>query len=383
MKKYISPLVVILSLPVIAHASELSYLYKDSRIMAMGGANVATGGYSSSIFSNPAGIANLPKDQKLIVELLGIQASGGEDLSDFATDMADAMDSDNQNEIVDVAAKYQGKPLNVVASNYSSLSYSGETSAFTFGLLSAADLNIVTHNHATDLLNTHSRAYAGITTAYSYTINDLGMGDLKLGLGAKYIQQKSYEGTILLSDLLSGDNLADVLQDKMESDSSGYGIDLGAIYTFDAPLSPSLGLSVLNIGKMDFDGQYGEQPMTVNIGAAIEPNISFLHKTRVALDYVDLLNANKTRVYQNNSYKDYDDTDMIKRIRFGATTMLYDNSWSALELAGGIYQGAYTAGLDFTVTVFRIGVSTYQEQIGPKSGDQEDRRYSVNLGIVW
>ena len=383
MKKWISPMVVVLSLPMISQASELSYLYKDSRIMAMGGANVASGGYSSSIFSNPAGIANLPKDQGLIVELLGLQVSAGQDTSDFATDMADAMDADDDQAIVDVVESYQGKAIHADVSNYSSLSYSGETSAFTFGLLSVTDLNLTPHNHATDLLRTNSRAYAGLTAGYAYTFEDLGNGDLKLGIGAKYIQQKSYEGTILLSDLLAGDDLADVLQDKMEDDGSGYGVDLGAIYTFDAALTPSIGLSVLNIGDMDFDGQYGEQPMTVNIGVAIEPEISFLNKTRVALDYVDLLNANKTRVYQGNSHHDYDDTDIQKRIRFGASTMLYDNSWSSLELAAGLYQSAYTAGIDFTVTVLKIGFSTYQEQIGPSQGDQEDRRYAVNLGIVW
>ncbi len=383
MKKWTIAMVATLALPMISHASELTYLYKDSRIMAMGGANVASGGYSSSLFINPAGIANLPKDQGLIVELLGIQASGTQDVADFGADISDAINSDDEQNIVDVAGNYEGKPLHADISNYSSLSYSSDTSAFSFGLLSAADLNVVTHNHATDLLNTHSRAYGGLTAAYAYTFDDLGAGDLSVGVGAKYIQQKSFEGTILLGDLLAGDKLADQIRDRMEKDSAGYGVDLGAIYTFDAPLSPSVGLSVLNIGDMDFDSHYGSQPMTVNIGVAIEPDISFLHKTRVALDYVDLLNENTTRIYQGNSYKDFEDTGFEKRLRLGASTMIYDNSWSELELATGMYQMAYTAGLDFTVTVFRIGVSTYQEQIGPKYGDQEDRRYSLNLGIVW
>ena len=57
------------------NASEFSYLYKDQRIMAAGGANVASGGYSSSIFSNPAGIAKVSNRNGVLYELIGTQVS--------------------------------------------------------------------------------------------------------------------------------------------------------------------------------------------------------------------------------------------------------------------------------------------------------------------
>ena len=245
-------------------------------------------------------------------------------------------------------------------------------------------------NSIDGILEVQSRGYGGVTGAFSYTVENFGRGDLILGVGAKVIFQKSFEGKLTPSDLINGDDIGDELRDRMEKDSDGYAVDLGAIYKFDAmkSLKPAIGLSVMNIGSVDFDDSYGGQPTTVNIGASIEPDISFLKKTRVAIDYVDVFNANTYRIYnldENDevSFTDYDDTDFLKRLRFGISGLIYDNSWSSLELATGVYQGGVTAGIDFTASVFRLGFSTYEEQIGPSHGDDSDRRYSVNLSVAW
>lgn len=69
MKKWIMPVLAGFTFTPLAIAGDLAYLYKDMRIMGMGGANIASGGYSSSVFANPAGIANLPTDHGVIVEI--------------------------------------------------------------------------------------------------------------------------------------------------------------------------------------------------------------------------------------------------------------------------------------------------------------------------
>ena len=61
----------------------------------------------------------------------------------------------------------------------------------------------------------------------------------------------------------------------MESNGSAVAADLGAIYQYNLIMRPSLAISVLNIGDLDFDERYGSQPMTVNIGAAIQPEVPF------------------------------------------------------------------------------------------------------------
>ncbi len=391
MKKWIIPMVAGLGFVSIVQATEHAYLYKDLRIMAMGGANVAAGGYSSSLFSNPAGIANMPEHHGMVVELLGLSGTGSSNGKNIINDINDAIDTDTTDAILDVFSKYSGERVHVDVSNYSSLSMNHGDYAWSVGLLSAVDANMTPHASSYDLLEVQSRAYGGITAAYAHTLKDIAAGDLTLGVGAKFIKQKSYEGALTPDDLINYDDIGDELRDKWEKDGTGFGLDLGAIYEFhtDSDLKPALGLSVMNIGNMTFDDSYGGQPTTVNIGASIEPTIPHIVKTRIALDYVDLFNANKTRIYNldtpdnNISFTDYDDTDFVKRLRFGISAMLYDNSWSSMEVATGVYQGNLTAGIDFTASVFRLGFTTYEEELGPEYGDDSDRRYSVILGIVW
>lgn len=391
MNKWITVALISLNYLSTVQASEHAYLYKDLRIMAMGGANVSTGGYSTSLFSNPAGIANLPKNHGLVVELLGLSTTASDDSKKLVNDIVDAADSDSTDEMLDVFEKYSGQRVHIDVSNYSSISQNGGDYAWSIGLLSAIDGNITPHASSYDLLEIQSRAYGGLIGAYSYTLRDISNGDLILGVGAKFITQKSFEGTVTPDDLINYDDISDELRDKMESDGSGAAIDLGVIYEFhtQSGLKPAIGLSIMNIGELSFDDNYGQQPTTVNIGMSIEPQISFIKRTRVALDYMDLLNANKTRIYNLDdadnkiSFTDYDDTDFIKRLRFGASALLYENSWSTMEMAAGMYQGNYTAGIDFTLSIVRLGFTTYAEELGPEYGDYTDRRYSAIVGIVW
>lgn len=392
MNKWIIPALATFTLAPLSYASDLAYLYKDMRIMGMGGANAASGGYSSSLFSNPAGIANLPTDHGMIVELLGLSATGSTNASDVFSDLVDAVDSDDEDQIVDVLEKYSGQRTHVDVANYSSISKNHGNYAWSVGLLAASDINLTAHANSLDgILEVQSRAYGGLTGAYAHTFEQVGNGDLQLGLGVKFLSQKSFEGKLSPADLLSGDDLGDELRDKMEKDNSGFAIDLGAIYQFytDNDLKPALGLSIMNIGSVDFNDTYGGQPTTVNIGASIEPTIPFLKRTRIAVDYVDLFNANKYRIYNLDdinddvSYSDYDDSDFLKRLRLGISGLLYESHWSSMELATGIYQGGLTAGIDFTASVFRLGLTTYEEQTGPEYGDESDRRYSLVLGMAW
>lgn len=368
-------------------ATELSYLYKDQRIMAMGGANVASGGYSTSLFSNPAGIAKVSNEHGVVVEILGVQAGISSEASALIDDLGDALDADT--EIAGIAAinaiydEYSGQKIHADVSNYSSITNNHGKFSWSIGVLAAADVNLTPYGD-TDTLEVQARGYGGVNSAFSYTFQPSELGDLSLGLGLKFITQTSYEDSLSAVELYDeNETLSDDIEAKTQ-DGTAFAGDLGIIYQFNTALKPSLGLSVLNIGDLDFDGYYGSQPMTVNIGASISPDLFFAKKTVISIDYVDLLYANKTRNYNDDgSYTEVDDTSLEKRLRAGISALVYENSWSTLELAGGIYQGAYTAGLSFTAALFRIGLTTYEEQYGTEDNELSDRRYNLSVSLGW
>jgi len=367
-----------------ALGGEFAYLYKDPRIMGMGGANVAVGSYSTSIFSNPAGLASLKKEDGFTVELLGVKVGATGDIANFVDDLDAA--GEDEDEITQVIEDYAGQHFHVGVDNYSSVSKNSSLFAWSVGLLAATDVNLAAHPNHTDLLETSSRGYGGVLVGAAKPF-DTKIGRFDIGVGLKFISQQSYEGTITAAELAGDYDLTDMVEEKT---SSGVGLDLGVTYHpfVDSMWHPAIGMSILNIGSMDMDDNYGGQPMTLNFGASLSPEVPFLDKLVIALDYVDALNANTIRFYEYTdneitAYTDYEDSDMMKRLRLGVGIGIIDSTYFGTTVNVGMYQGAYTAGLDLTVLLLKLNVATYQEQIGTGSVDIPDRRYMVELGLGW
>jgi hypothetical protein len=393
MKKIIS-LALLGASSLMALDAEFAYLYKDPRVMGMGGANVAVGGYSTSVFSNPAGLAQIKKDNGFVVDLLGIGLSFSDEYKNLINDISDVDTSSTNtnatNDMVNVLKTYSGKHFHLGLDNYTAISKNSDAFAWSMGLLAAADTNLKVHaNGGASFLETSSRAYGGVNFGVAKPY-DTDMGNLDVGINLKYISQISYEGGLSISDLLDDNNdIAQKMQDKYEKKSSGFGVDIGAtLHPFaDTIWHPAVGLSILNIGAMSMDDNYGGQPMTVNFGISISPEVSFMNKLVVAVDYVDMLNANKIRFYNISTdtveTQDYSDGDIMKRLRIGAGLGLFDTKFMSMALNGGFYQSAYTAGIDLEFLLLKLNFATYQEEVGVAGASNTDRRYMAKLSIGW
>ena len=398
MKKIIPLSFIALGSMLYADMSTEAFVYKDPRIMGRGGADVAIGGYSSSIFSNPAGIIKIKKSHGIEAELLGITATTSENTKKFADDVKDS----NESQVINTVKKYSGDAFNGDVSNYTSFSYHAQNDiAYSFGLLAAIDENIIPHANsgANGILEVHGRMYGGIFLASakkygglsSNFLNGIFDGALTVGVTAKYIQQQSHEAGLDTGEVLQHkDDLLQYVQDNYAVDNSGYAVDIGTLYEFaNKTWNPAIGLSVMNIGTLNFDA-YGSQPLSANIGASISPKISWSNSLKFDVDYVDIFNSQQARIRRytpsrtQNQYANADIAyDVMNHIRAGVSLGLLDNSWFMATLDAGLYKGAYTAGLDMQLAIVKLQVATYQEQLGSTLGQLEDRRYVVGLGIGW
>ena len=394
MRKNISKKIVSLALlgattSLMALYAEHASLYKDPRVMGMGGASVAVGAYSTSVFSNPAGLANIKKEHGFVVDLLGLGANFTADFLDFASDIADVEDDDTVG-MTDVLKKYNGQNFHLGLENYTSISKNSDVFAWSIGLLAANDSNFMPHANGGDqeLLATSSRVYGGLVLGVAKPY-ETEFGRLDVGLSLKYITQKSYEGGLSITDLTADDPAA-TLEDRLK-DSSGVGVDLGVTYHpfTDNYWHPAVAMSIMNMGSINMDDTYGGQPMTVNIGMSVTPELPIFDKFVFAVDYVDLLNANKLRLYDGVNadntfaYTDYNEDDFMKRLRLGVGMGLIDNTYLHLTLNAGLYQSAYTAGLNMELLLFKFNFATYQEEIGNADTSITDRRYMAQIGIGW
>jgi hypothetical protein len=390
MKKVILTTLLGATSSLMAMGAEHAYLYKDPRIMGMGGANIAVGAYSTSIFSNPAGLSNISKDDGFVVEILNFGLSSSEKTQDFVNDLDGA--EDDIDEISKVIDKYSGDVFSIGVNNYSSVSKNSDFLTWSVGILASSDVSAVVHGNGSTNgapVEVAGRAYGGLILGGAKTFK-VPTGTIDIGVGMKYIIQKSYEGPLYISDIQDDDSL-EKLQEKYEKDSSGFGVDLGVLYKpfSDNYWHPAFGLSILNIGNMGMDDNYGQQPLSVNIGASVTPEVDYLDKLVIAIDYIDIFNQNEMRIYTFNetsdsaSYEDYKDIDFMKRLRLGIGAKLINSHYFSTQLNAGIYQSAYTLGLDMEIAIVKLNIATYQEQIGTADVDIPDRRYMAQIGIGW
>ena len=398
MKKVISLALLGATTSLMAMYAEQAYLYKDPRIMGMGGANVAVGSYSTSVFTNPAGLTNIKKEHGFVVDLFNLGLTGSAEFEDFVTDLQDTDDEEDDGKkteaMADVLTKYSGEHFHIGVDNYISISKNSDMFAWSIGLLSAVDVNIMAHGNGStngELLETTTRAYSGaiIGIAKPY---DTKIGRLDVGMGFKYISQQSYEGTLGISELVTDDDedIQDKFQERYEKKSSGFGVDIGATYKpyNDGFWHPAVAFSILNIGSLGMDENYGRQPMTLNIGASISPDVSYISKFVLAVDYVDVLGANELRIYNydendNVVSSDYASSSFMKNLRLGTSIGLLDTTFLSTTLNAGLYQGAYTAGVNIELMIIKLNIATYEEEVGDETTSIKDRRYIAQIGIGW
>jgi hypothetical protein len=102
-----------------------------------------------------------------------------------------------------------------------------------------------------------------------------------------------------------------------------------------------------------------------------------------------MFNANELRVYNYNSdgdtvsYSDYATSSFVKNLRLGTSFGLVDKRFFSTTLNMGLYQGAYTDGLDLDILLLKLNIATYEEEIGDSTTSIADRRYTVKLALGW
>ena len=382
-----------------------SYIYKDARIMGMGGANTAVGGYSTSLFYNPAGLAKLKKSHGFEVEVLGLGVSASDNYIKFSNDVQDALDIEDETEQTNAFVKLIDDNSGVIyhadVSNYSSLSRNNDLFAWSVGLLTAVDNNYMTHDNfgtPNGMLSIEARGYAGLVGGVAKRFKVPG-GTLDVGLGAKYFYNESIQKNLTVSEII--DLPDDFVEENLHESSAG-AVDLGVSYTtFRSSKFPTtFAVSLLNIGGLNFDTKehifldanatnetdpYGNNPMTLNFGVAVNLDVRWAEHLLLTMDYVDALNANTYTLYETNGQTEYEESDFMKRLRLGASYGVIDNSWFLLTLNAGMYQSSYTAGLDMQLTIVKLSLATYAEELGLTGSDTSttDRRYMANIGIGW
>lgn len=361
---------------------EYPYIYKSTRAMGMGGAYTAVGGRVDSLFYNPAGLINIPRDKGWEVNLINLSAEYGKNTKKFLKDTQDALDTQDLNHdgntdddrlraTNDVLAKYRGKNLHARVSDFTSIGKSYDRWAFGVGGLGSGKLDVMTHQgFGTDgFLEVNADAVYGGLGGVSIGLTD----NVFAGIAVKSLHREALIHNFTAREFVEKqEDLGDYIKDDLRMSGDAVGFDAGVIWKFakDSALKPTFGASVMNIGDLDF-GRAGKMPQTINLGIAINPSLSRFRSLTVGADYIDVLNNFKQ------------DKDMAKRLRYGAELQLFDIWPAELALRAGMYENSPTLGFDLRLLIFTVSYAMYTEEVGAYAGQDKDKRQLLTVNIGW
>jgi len=350
--------------------------------MGMGGAAIAVGGETDTLFYNPAGLSQIPDEEGMELNVIGVSAELGQDVIDFTDDLSDALDTKDLNgdgdeeddqlrAVSNVFADYQGDNQHLRIADR--MSYGQKFGPLGIGIAGLISFRFdgMTHQGlgSNGILEINSNTLYGGLVGASFDITK----DLALGGTVKYLASESLVHNFTIAELINNnEDIDEYIQDELLKRGSGMGIDLGAVYRlhYVPALRPSVGVSIMDIGDTSF-GDAGSMPMTVNLGVAVSPDVPVFGALTAGLDYVDILGNNGQ------------DSDIGKRLRFGVELNVLDKWYGGLSLRSGLYQGYPTFGADLRLLAMTVSYVFYAEEIGAYAGQDKDKRQMVMLNIGW
>jgi opacity protein-like surface antigen len=361
----------------VASADELHWTHFGLRPLAMGNAFVAVADDYNSLFYNPAGLARL-KDWEgeffnPYAEISNNTIQAYPDFSKLLSSSTGDIDS-----VLDFLQKNTGKTEHFAAGLTPHLVFPG----FGFGLGADLDASVVIHRDITADVDFGPTIIAPVAVAKSFFEDRLSVG-----AGVKFIVQGGINHEFSINDIQAftsnsgsstsgsgGTSTGPKLSDFVEG-GYGVGADVGFLFTPIKTMSPTLGVSITDVGgtpflsKFNVNGEATALPEarlpSVNAGVSLKP--------WEAHNMYLLTAADADAVNQPVHYS--------KKFNLGA-------EWgygSIIKVDAGLHQGEFSGGFSFDVLLFTLRFVTYTEQLGTIAGQDpnlEDRRYALQLKLL-
>lgn len=335
------------------------------RPAGMGQAFTAVADDQHALYYNPAGLARMDTWSFEVFNFIGgVNAELLQNINDALDAMGDSTTSQ--------------KPENLVRSFRDRF---GEENSFRFGLnpyfvkknfgfalLANQALNVTLHNGAPDIVSLESASDAEARFGGGYRF----MGD-KLALGAAVsVRQRYFIGESLgyekLSTLLKQSDKTQENLRSMVQAGLGVGADFGVMFTPIETWTPTLGLSILNLGDVNFfknDSSAARAPdpipQSVNVGIAVTPTWG-RYFLRGSLDFRDLNLP----------------TAASKKPSIG-----FETGFGTLARAQlGLSEGYLTGGFEFRLFVLNLRYATYATSRGYFPRQDVQRMHLVGAKIL-
>ncbi|HJL87979.1 MAG TPA: hypothetical protein QF623_12675, partial [SAR324 cluster bacterium] len=253
-------------------------------------------------------------------------------------------------------------------------------SRFGWSFFSGQYINLGVHNPIFPYFTGNIYGQFGVVSGMAFSFLDY---QLDVGVGGKIVQRAGVVGDINITDKAiieaSNGNSDKAMEEaqKKGGNKAAFAPDFGMIYHLDGihNLSPKIALSVQNIGGLDF-GKVGKVPMAINTGIATESELQGFDII-LAADYHDLLDGHKL-VSDGNTLTE-------RNFKLGLEV-----GWNRLFNGHHLFSfrlgrdGPYNSqGFSLNLFGFKLDLAKYSKEVGGYAGEQEDKRWSFQLGLLF
>jgi len=350
-----------------AHAGYAHRLiYETPRTQGMGGTSIAIADDHQSLFSNPAGLAQIRDKGYAIVN------ANGEINQDFrrVKNRTDGLSDKNTPEtratnnakLTDVMGQHARTVLGNLAYYIGGQGFAG---AFLYQTVSEIQVIRPTSPRIRTIGDIDSVLMGSlsrpITGGKKNVFNDIADG--WWGATVKFLSRRSIDHEFFARDFagISENDLR-----KFQRKGANVDFDAGTFWRLKNDWDTTLGLYAENIFETEIDPSIGRLKRQFSVGAAIRPLEGPPERKRklvLAADLWDITDAGSGTIFS--------------RLRFGAEAFI--RPW--LSIRTGLRGGYPSAGFTAAFREARLDFATYSDEIGPRPGDREDRRYSVSFGF--
>ncbi len=332
-------------------AAELFDTYRSVRGMAMGGAYTSVAQGMDSLFYNPASLVDV---KGLNVNLLNTSASGTEP-DDTILDSLDGL-SDSST-IGQSLQDLYGKPLSGSAGGRVGLTLPH----FGVAGFAHADLSLTVNNPVIPDLDVSSILDAGVAIGFAKKANKF----MNFGVVLKQVTRYGDRNKFTAASVSTLD--PQLITDALDKKGTGIGVDAGIDFIYRGKsFTPKLSVVAKDIGNTSFsknNNSFGPPPTQ-------DFELVYAGSLIYDADFASLSLAADYRYAMN------DEISFARKLHLGAELSL-----SLIDLRVGVNQGYMSYGAGVNLGIFRVDATSYGVEIGERAGQQEDRRYMVQLSF--
>jgi hypothetical protein len=346
--------------------------FVSTRAMGMGNAHVAVADDAYAMFFNPAGLPQLKESQTNLF----IRAGADPKIKTFADEIS-AAGSDAQ-AISNVIEAHYGDHYSLRGPSIGG-AYANRKWSIAF---IPADVSVDAAVHRATGPAVNVQAYQDSTLAFgrAWNLRNMHTGRVDIGLTTKVIYRANLDKIVSIVNIQNDKLIAK--EDANEGLTADF--DVGAMWHlpeyaggFWHYAQPTFGLVVHNVLDIGYFKNYGffdksksgdpeKLHRMVDVGSTFKLPQWWVWKTKFSFDVRDMGHPNWTP---------------RKGFHAGAEFLWEMASWFKGGWRAGINQGYWTAGFTGQIWAFKLDLSSYGQEVGTSSTQQEDRVYMFTTSL--